>query len=188
MKKLRYFAISILVAFVTFSCSSHKKINLQAQIKTLDSLVVNKHFTIESTRAHPQISNAMQQVLNSDLMRNIGAAGNVNLIGNYNYLTISDDSISSYLPYFGERQMNVSYGGGDAAIAIKGVVEKYSVEKNKDNSYHIHFTAKNNTNRETFDISIKLFPNLKSTIFINSSFRSSISYSGEVIMEEKKSD
>ncbi|MGY5353802.1 DUF4251 domain-containing protein [Wenyingzhuangia sp. IMCC45467] len=180
----RFIVIGFLSMATIISCSSSKNITTQKQIYKLDSLVNNKQFTIESTWAQPQVTTAMQQVLNSGLMQPGSGAGNINLVGNYNYLTISGDSISSHLPYFGERQMQVNYGGGDGAISFKGVMKNYEVKKNKDHSYRINFSAQSNS--ETFNVSIKLFPNLQSNMFISSGARFPISYTGSVSANKPK--
>jgi hypothetical protein len=106
------------------------------------------------------------------------SSGSINLIGNQNFLTVSKDSISSYLPYYGERQMQVTYGGSDSAIQFDGVMNNYKVEKDKNNGYTISFEAKSKS--ENFKVYIKLSPNLMSNITLIGSSRFSISYSGTV--------
>lgn len=181
MKHFRYFTINLVLAFFIYSCSTTKKVNAQAQMEALDSVIQNRHFTIESNWANPQVSNAMQQVLNSNLMPLGSGSGSISLVGNYNYLTISGDSITTHLPYFGERHMNVVYGGGDNVIQLKGLMKDCKVTKRKDNSYLIDFTLKNKSHSENFTVSISLFPNFQSDIFISSSSRFPIRYQGEII-------
>lgn len=160
------------------SCGSSKTTFSQANSDALDALVQKKHFKTESDWAHPQATAALQQVVNSGLLGPGSSAGAISLAGNYNHLTISGDSISSHLPYFGERQMNVDYGGGDSAIEFDGVMKNYKAEKNKDHSYTISFEAKSKS--ENFNVSIKLFPSLKSDMMVSGSSRFSIRYSGSV--------
>ncbi|GAA4969247.1 DUF4251 domain-containing protein [Algibacter aquimarinus] len=179
MKQAYY--ILILLFLVLFSCASSKSKASPKQIEDLAKLIDNKKFTIESTWAHPQVTNAMQQVLNSAFMQIGSNATSVNLIGNSNYLTISGDSISSYLPYFGERQMGVSYNNNDSAIQLNGLLNDYKVEKNKNESYTLSFQSRNK--QEAFNTSIIIFPNLRSEIIINSSSRFPIRYSGNIISE-----
>jgi hypothetical protein len=176
MKTLRYFTYIFIL--LSISCGSSKNKVTQAEINFLETLVQNKQFKIESTRAYPRNTWATQQVLNSGLLPPDSNSGSVNLIGNPNFLTISGDSISSYLPYFGERQMNIGYGGRDGAIELEGIVSDYTSEKNKDNSYDIRFEAKSKT--ENYNVYIKLWPSLNSDITINSSSRFPIRYTGNV--------
>lgn len=150
----------------------------QNQITVFETLIKNKSYSIESNIAYPQVTNAMQQVLNSGILRPGNSASAISLIGNSNFLTVSRDSISSYLPYFGERRMNVGYNGSDSAIQLIGVLENYQVKRGKRQSYTISFNAKTKT--ESFVVIITLFPNLKSNLELIAIGRSSISYNGHV--------
>lgn len=173
-----FYTLILIAVFVLFSCKSSKSTVTESEIIALTQLVENKQFSIESTWANPQVTNAMQQVLNSGILQPGSNASSINLIGNSNYLKISGDSIYSYLPYFGERQMHVNYGGTDSAIQFKGLMNNYKVSKRKDAGYNISFNAKSNA--ESFNVYITLWPNLKSAMSLNSSSRFSISYTGNV--------
>lgn len=182
MKSL-YISIIVVNVFI-MSCSSSKSNATAEEIGALETLVHNRDFKIESNWAYPRNTMAMQQVLNSGLLQPGNTSGAINLINNYNFLTISGDSISSYLPYYGERQMQVAYGGGDSAIQFNGLLEDYNVVKNKKNdSYTISFQSKSKS--ENFNGNITIFPNLKSEIILNSTSRFSIQYSGKVIIDKQ---
>jgi len=172
------YLLIVLFIMATTSCNSSKSVLGQAEMDAFNTMVTNKQFRIESNWAYPQVTTAMQQVLSSGLLQPGSSAGSINLIGNYNFLRISGDSITSYLPYFGERQMNVAYGGGDSAIEFKGLIENYKAVRNKDNSYNINLEAKSNT--ENFKVFIKLFPNLNSDMTLHGTSRFSIQYTGAV--------
>lgn len=180
--KFNFWFISFMV-FTLFSCSSSKNTTSNSQIEALNTLVENKNFSIESNWAYPQTTNALQQVLNSGLLPLGSGSGNINLIGNSNFLRISGDSISSYLPYFGERQMQIDYGGRDSAIEFNGIMENFKSKKNSDNSYSMSFKA--TSNNEIFNVYIKLWPKLKSDIVLNSPSRFTIRYSGDVEANSK---
>ena len=164
------------IAIMVLSCSASKV--TQEQINALDQLVKTQKFSIESNWAYPMTTTAMQQVMNSGVMPLGSTPGRINLIGNTNVLTISGDSISSYLPYFGERQMNVDYGGRDSAIQLEGLMENYKAKSMKNHDYQITFTAKSKS--ESFDVFITITPNLKSTMILNSVTRRAIRYTGSV--------
>tara|TARA_R110002049_G_scaffold87533_1_gene221884 strand:+ start:29900 stop:30460 length:561 start_codon:yes stop_codon:yes gene_type:complete len=174
--------IGIIIIAALFSCGASKTRVTYADIEALEALVKGRQFTIESDWAYPQTTGALQQILSSGLLQG-ASAGSINLIGNTNFLTISGDSISAYLPYFGERQMQVNYGGGDSTIEFNGIMENYLVEKNKDQSYTISFEAKSHF--ENFNVYIRLFPSLKSNMVVNGASRFSIRYSG---LAEKVAD
>lgn len=175
---MKYVNYILVLLMITFSCTSSKSTATANQIEVLNSLLEKRNFSIESDWAYPQTTYAMQQVLNSGFLQPGDSANSINLIGNSNYLTISGDSITSYLPYFGERQMQVAYGGNDSAIQFNGLLEDYKTEKNKNNSHTISFKAKSNS--EQFNVTIVLFPSLKSNMTLIGSSRFPIRYSGTV--------
>lgn len=177
MKYVKY--IIIFLIFLLCSCASSKPSASVEQIAALSSLIKSQEFSIESDMVYPRATNATQQVLNSGILPPGNNAGAISLIGNSNFLKISGDSISSYLPYFGERQMQVQYGGGDSAIQFDGIMESYSVEKGKHESYLIKFQAESKS--EQFNGTITIFPNMKTEIFLNGNSRFSIRYSGDII-------
>ena len=162
-----------------FSCSSSKQIT-EEQKRTIALLMDSKTFKIESNWAYPHVTNAVQQVLNSGLMQpGSGGPGGISLIGNTNFLKLSNDSINSYLPYFGERTMQAGYGGNDdGAIKLEGVVKNYKSTLNKDGSYSVNFDAKDGS--ESYRVYLRVFPNHRTDLLLNGSFRLPIRYSGVI--------
>lgn len=183
---MKRFCLFILVfAFLFSACKSSKNSVTPQQVESFNNLVASREFTIESDWAYPQVTNAMSQVLNSQLLAPGNNASAINLIGNANFLTIKGDSVTSYLPYFGERQMQVAYGGTDSAIQFNGLMEDYQVKNDKNNRKIISFKAKSN-NTESFNVTITLFPNLNAQMSLNGASRFIIQYSGNVEPIEKK--
>ncbi|WJJ95409.1 DUF4251 domain-containing protein [Algibacter luteus] len=172
-----YWLVICAFLVLAFSCKSSKSKFTDAEINALETLIESKHYTIESDWANPQVTYAMQQVLNSGLMQRGSSPNAISLIGNPNHLTIKNDSVTSYLPYFGERQMGAAYGDS-GAIELQGLIENYEVSKGKRNNYIVKFDAKSKTER--FNVIILIFPNLKSALRIQSSSRFPIAYSGRV--------
>ena len=76
---------------------------------------------------------------------------------------IRNDSVISYLPYYG-RAYSIPYGGGEG-LNFKAPLTDYKEDK--------------------FDFSIDVFSNGSSTIFVNMQNRQSISFQGELDMPEK---
>ncbi|NMH89561.1 DUF4251 domain-containing protein [Flavivirga algicola] len=173
--KLLYFFIGILMLF---SCKGAKSVATQAEIDALSSIVKEQTFRINSDWAYPQVTNAVQQVLSSGLIQPGNTPNAISLIGNSNFLTISGDSISSFLPYYGERRMQVAYNGSDSAIQFNGTYEDYEVVQNKDNSCTISLQATSNS--ESFQVFIRLYPNLKARMTLSGNSRLPISYSGDL--------
>lgn len=178
MKRLNI--IVLIMLWCCIGCKSSKSTLTPAQVESFNNLVTSKAFEIESDYAYPRVTNAMSQILNSQLfIANGSNASVVNLIGNANFLKIKGDSVFSYLPYFGERQMQIDYSAADGgAIQLKSVMKDYKVEQNKDDSKTISFSA--SSNNENFDVFIRLFQNLSSEMVLNSVSRFSIRYQGKV--------
>lgn len=140
MRKIKQ-TVTILL-FIILSCKSSSPAYTDAEITALNLLISNGEFRIESDWAYPQVTAALQQVMSSGLMP-LGSSPNaISLTGNANFLEVKKDSVSSYLPFFGERQMQVGYGTNDSAIQFNGLVENYKVVKNKNSGYDISFQAK----------------------------------------------
>lgn len=177
MRSLRCIMLSLLLVLVQTCKSSESQIT-QAQKDNLKAVVNNKAFRIESNWAYPQVTGAVQQVMNSGLMQPGSSANAISLIGNANFLEVKKDSISSYLPYFGERQMQVGYGASDSAIQFMGLTEDYKVVPNKHEGYDISFKATSKS--EKFQVNITLFPNLNANIAISGGSRFGIRYAGKV--------
>jgi hypothetical protein len=161
-----------------WSCKSAQSIPTAEETALFKTAIEQQQFSIESDWAYPQASNTLQQVFNARLIQPGSSASAISLIGNPNNLTLSGDSISSYLPYFGERQMQVDYGGSDNAIEFKGTIEDYTITKDKKSSYTIRFKA--NSNAEGFKVIIKLYPNATARMQLIGNSRFPISYSGKL--------
>lgn len=177
MNNLKY--ISIALILIITACNSSKTVATQSQKDKLKSIVDNKEFRVESEWAYPMVTTATQRVMNSGLLNPGDNASAMNLLGNPNFLEIKGDSITSFLPYFGERQMQVAYGGQDSAIEFNGLMENYEVMTNKHEGYDINFEAKSNS--ENFNVTITLYPNEKVDMILNGNSRFPIRYSGNQV-------
>lgn len=110
----------------------------------------------------------------------------INLTSNPTYLKIESKNADAYMPFFGTSQVG-GYGAG-GAIEFIGEVEDYTVTFNdKKQNATIKFNSKSKTT-ESFDVTITVFGSLSATVNINSSSRSSMSYSGKIKPLEKKDE
>jgi hypothetical protein len=178
MIRLCYVCGAFGMLFLMWSCKSAKSIPTAAETALVTTAIEQQRFRIESDWAYPQASSAMQQIVNSRIMQPGSSANSISLIGNSNFLTVSGDSISSFLPYFGERQMQIAYDGSDSAIQFNGIMEDYTITKNKKSRYIIKFNAKSNT--ESFKVIITILPNATADMQVIGSSRFSIAYSGKL--------
>lgn len=170
-------ALSIIVCINLWSCKSAKNKETLAHNEALKKIVNSKNFRIESDWAYPQTTNAMQQVLNTGILGPGNNAGSISLIGNSNFLEISGDSVRSYLPYFGERQMHVGYANRDSAIELQGLMTDYHVSEQRKGGFDIRFEAQG-ASSERYNVTIRLFTDLSTNLLITSTSRFPISYRG----------
>ncbi len=161
-----------------WSCgSAEDAVSTSLKNQELANLLEQKSFLIESEWAQPMGTKAMNSIASSGLFMPGSSGSNISLIGNPNYLKVEGDTISAYLPFFGERQMTGGYGAN--AIEFKGFPENFKSSKNsKKNSYTLLFNI--NDNIEAYQVTITVFNNLTSYIQINSSYRSYIRYIGKI--------
>ncbi|WP_136481046.1 DUF4251 domain-containing protein [Cognatitamlana onchidii] len=180
MKPLQY--LVIMICFI-WSCKSTKDQVTESETDRLNTIIESKQFRIESDWAYPMVTNAMQQIGNAFLTQQGSTASSISLIGNSNFLEINKDSITSYLPYFGERQMNIGYGGNDTAIELSGTYKNFQQKENKNKGYDIYMEAKNKSQGELFEVNITIYPNLNTYITVRSGSRFPIRYSGVIVQD-----
>ncbi len=172
--------------FLLLGCGGSSRVVAPSdESRALDSLMVQNNFIIEADWASPQLTASMASIANSGLLGIGNNANNINLIGNPNFLKVQGDTISAYLPYFGERQMGGGYGTS-SAIEFKGIPDNLKIEKdNKKQLYRIRFNIQGDKT-ETYNVVIDLYPNKTSFINVNSSQRFPIRYQGNVAAIKKE--
>jgi len=177
MKFYNFTIICLLAIFI--SCSSHQKtMEASAKKEQLKEFITKKQFEIVSNFAIPRASAAYSQVVNSGLLGVGNSSNTVNLSGNSNYLRMHGDSISIELPFFGDRQFGGGYGA-DSGISYDGLYTDYKETYDSDKeSYTLSFQTSKATDNLQF--TINMYASLRTTIFMNSTNRSSISYDGHV--------
>ncbi|WP_034258238.1 DUF4251 domain-containing protein [Altibacter lentus] len=173
------YILTIIMATALISCGTPKDTTAYANsAKVLDAMVAAEAFQIESDVANPMVTSGLNAVGNSGLLPAGSSVSRINLIGNSNFLRVEGNEVSAYLPYYGERRTGVSFDN-NSAIEFEGVPSTYTVSKDEEkNRYTIKFEI--SERNETYSVILTLFPNLKSTIDINSTDRTSIRYDGYV--------
>ena len=167
------------ILFFCLSCASSKQKATPEQIQVLTDLVENQSMEFVADWAFPLATNSLNQLSNAGLLQPGSTAGRINLIGNVNYLKIKNDSISAYLPYFGERQFGGAYNNDNTGIRFNSVPDNLTITKDeKSNGYSIAFDITRDT--ESFQVFLRLFPNKKGALNINSNQRHSIAYQGTI--------
>jgi len=172
--------VSMLVFLMVFiSCTSTKTVT-EAQQKEMESWGIETPFEIVSQRASPMPTVAFSAVARG-LLPPGDTASNIDLIGNANSFKMKGDTISAYLPYFGERQFGGNYGSNEGGIRFddKPISQEISYNTKKQR-VEMRFKIRQERDNEIYNILIFIFPNHNTQIYINSSERTPISYYGEI--------
>lgn len=146
------------------SKSERKAIQKQQQIEQTIALIEKKQFVYKANRAFP-----------------IGYRS-IELFANPNFITISNDTVVSDLPYFGRVTGSLPYGGS-GGLKFQGAANDYRVEKKKK-EYVIKTTVRGTD--DTYNIQLNIFLNGNANLIINCNNRNSISYSGAIFPIESK--
>jgi len=161
------------------SCGTSNKVSNARTVEVV-KLLNEQEFEIISDFANPTISNALTQLSGSNLLGYGNNASSINLTGNSNFLKVYKDSVSAFLPYYGERRFGGGYGDTDTGIIFKGKPEDFNVtdtKKNNGKEYSFNIDGENN---ENYKLNITVYNTGKSIINVYSAQRTTISYSGTV--------
>jgi len=176
MKKI---GVILGVFSVLLGCGSAKKFNTTPEaIAAFKAFITQERFEFDATAAFPLQTQAFTSVANSGLLQPGSNSGRIDLTGNASYVKMYGDSISMYLPYFGERRVSGGYGE-NTNITFKGIPEDYNIQFDSvKEKYLIEF--KIHQGPELYDVHLDVFPSKTGNLSINSSQRSSIRYQGNI--------
>ncbi|WP_378174144.1 DUF4251 domain-containing protein [Aquimarina sp. SS2-1] len=177
---MRVLVFTLLIGGMLIGCNSTKKtVEPTPKSEALEAMIAKKAFKIESDWMYPLATTSMNVIANSGLLPPGSTVNGISLIGNPNYIKFYGDSIAMDLPFYGERQLPGQYTRNEGGIIFSGIPDQYEVTKDEKKQQHmIKFTVKNN--RESYRVTITLFPNWSSDINVNSTHRTSIRYRGTV--------
>ncbi|SHG22151.1 protein of unknown function [Salegentibacter echinorum] len=172
MKKIKSGIITIFIVLILIflGCgSAQDSAEKIAERERTAELISSGEFEINNTWALPM------------------SGGQVNLIGNTNYIRFKTDSVELFLPYFGVRYSGGGYNA-EGGIAYKGSAKNFESYRDEDKDRQvIKFEAKKGT--ENFTFRINVFSNGKTSTNVNTTQRSNISYRGEIkALESKEKD
>lgn len=95
-------------------------------------------------------------------------------------LEVRNDSLISYLPYAGEAY-SVPYGGGKA-LNFKAPISQYNMSEGKKGKKEIRIDVSND--EDTYIYTLTVFPNGNTSIHVQPTLRQSISFSGELELND----
>ncbi len=150
----------VMVAGLSTLYAQSSKEKKEQQTKAVKEQVVSKNYKIEVYNAFP-LRGRM-----------------VNLSTVYS-LEVKNDSVYSYLPYFG-RAFTIPYGGGQGLI-FNAPIDEYEMDYSKKGEAKIKLVAHNTEDRYQYYISVSSSGSASINVIMQN--RESISYSGEVVVE-----
>ncbi|MBQ4819474.1 DUF4251 domain-containing protein [Aquimarina sp. MMG016] len=175
---MKYLMIIVIVLLV--GCAGTSDISTKViENNGVDQLVDLKKLSIASDWAYPMVTTGVTALANSGLYPIGSSVNQINLIGNPNHFRVNGDSISVYLPFFGDQQMSVGYASRDMAIRYDGIPDRFeSILDTKKNRNILKFDFRNKV--ESFRATVTIYNNRTSEIIITSSHRNRIRYKGVV--------
>ena len=165
MKTTRMIFFLLLVAVIgvpTLSAQTRKEKKEMKQ-QAVKELVLSEKYKIDVDRALP------------------ARGRSVTLTSPYS-IEIRNDSVISYLPYYG-RAYSIPYGGGEG-LNFKAPISDYKIEWDKKGTAKIQFIARSTEDRFSFNVDI--FSNGSSSIFVNMQNRQSISFQGDLDLTKRE--
>ena len=161
-KQILLLLLAMLVGLPTLSAQSKKEKQEQKKA-AVKELIVSENYKIDVNTAMP--------------MR----GRNIPLTSRYS-LEIRNDSVISYLPYYG-RAYSIPYGGGDGLI-FKTLLKEYTMDIDKKGRARIKFKARNPEDQYEFNVTV--FDNGSTSIDVTMQNRQSIGFQGELDIPIKK--
>lgn len=150
--------LALLVGLPTLSAQTKKEKKEQKK-EAVKKLIVSENYKIDVRTALPMRGRSIP------------------LTSPYS-LEIRNDSVISYLPYFG-RAYSIPYGGGDG-LNFKAPLKEYSMEMDKKGNAMIKFTARNP--EDNYEYRAKVYTDGSASIDVNMTNRQSISFQGDLLL------
>ena len=160
-KQILMLLLALLVGLPTLSAQSKKEKKEQKK-EAVKELIVSENYKIDVNTAMPMRGRSIP------------------LTSLYS-LEIRNDSVISYLPYYG-RAYSIPYGGGNG-LNFKAPLKEYNMKLDKKGNSVITFTARNPEDK--FDFRVKVYSNGSTSIDVNTQNRQSISFQGELDVKEE---
>lgn len=171
MKKLALFAALALLFLSVQAQNSDKKSRKELkaekkaqQIAEIKAIVENRNFVFNASTANPM------------------SGSTVNLTTDYE-MTIKNDSVFSYLPYYGVAHSGAAFGNNNSPMRFNKPIEQYSSEVTK-NGYRVKFKVKNVN--DVIDCTFHISETGSTALSVSSMNRQSINYSGDLLKIEEK--
>ncbi|TVZ51388.1 DUF4251 domain-containing protein [Dokdonia sp. Hel_I_53] len=163
---------------IASACSTTKELtpSVIRQIDARHALIENKNYEFKADRAYPMPSDPLQQLASRRLLGMGSTSGMIQLQGTPNFLRVIHDSVVMQLPFYGVRQLSGGFSTPTGFEASSTVTDYKVLQNKKKQTEIVTFSVKEGT--EVYDVTMTVFPSLKTDIVVNSSQRSTIRYEG----------
>ncbi len=104
-------------------------------------------------------------------------SGRTRYLDGYFDLKVKNDSLVSYLPYFGRTTM-APIGSDDTGMRFTSTEFTYSYKPGKKGSYNVVIQVKDNANSNKFYLTV--YNNYTALLVASSNFRDQISFRGDI--------
>ena len=182
MKSIRILFFTATLVFVLSGCSGAKKPLSAEAWNRMEDAVTNRNFQFTAQWAEPLQTGSMNQIANAGLIPPGSNVNRIDLTGTANYLKMQGDQVEMQLPYYGERQINQTYGRAPGMVFEGNAIDIQTRKNEKKQYYDLDFNLKNET--ELLQCSLRIFSGMRTILTIYSSQRNMIRYVGEIRVQE----
>ncbi len=186
MKKLQQITLALATLMLLAACASSKKQRYTAEeLAAFKSFLDSKDYVFKARWANPLASQGLNTIANAGLLAPGNTAGRIDLFNNNNTMEIKGDTVVANLPFYGERRIGVSYNPRDIGITFEEEPKDFEIVfDEKRQGYTMNFVVNNGT--ENYNVSGIFFPDRSGRVFINSTQRQGIGFSGELVPAEEQ--
>jgi hypothetical protein len=156
----------------------------ETKAKELAQMIESKNFKFIAETASPIAQREINQLT---FLLPLGSSPNrILLTGGEDYFKMIGDSISVDMAYFGTRQMGGPYEFGRTGVQLNVKPKLYEANYDERKKvYRLKFRA--HDKRESFNVELKIFPNKRAEMYLNTSHRTAINYNGFITRVTKES-
>ena len=155
-------ALTALVMLVGCATAEERAARAAEQAKAVKAALQERNYQIAVNRMYP--SRGASKIVSSGYS-----------------VEVRNDSLISYLPYFG-RAYDVPYGGGNG-LNFSAPIRNYKESQTKSDLRHIEIDVKND--EDTYLYTLDIFDNGSTDINVRSRQREPISFSGQMEFRSK---
>lgn len=174
MKKL----VFIIMSVVLIGCQTTQNVAVnENKAQELAEMIETKNLKFIADTASPIAQREINQL--AFLLPQGSSPNRILLNGGEDYFKMIGDSISVDIAYFGTRQLGGPYEANRTGIKLNVKPKLYDVKYDERKKiYRLKYRA--HDNRESFNFVVKIFPNHKAEMYVNTSHRTAINYNGFV--------